>query len=661
MKKINMPTMREVIMLTLISFFISTNLYSQVNCNYEPPREAQNWVFGKNAMINFSDGQANASTTPLDILYPNGSSSISDAAGNLKLITDGIVVKQGGFYTINNGDNLNGNNFSSQSSIIIPQPGNSRRYYVFTVDMYIPPVFTDGVNYSIVDFPTSGGSSVTSKNNLILNENAQKICATKHANGRDYWIVAHGFGGNKGGNFYSYLLSDSTLNTNAVVTTIGHPHTGNTSSNNGAGSMKISPDGSKLALVIPDDGVVEVYDFDNSTGKVSNLIDSQAGQFTYVNGIEFSPDNSKLYFTITPLGDGTNILYQANLNDANPFTSPYIVHQFDVQQFGSADSLLGAVQLGVDGKIYVAKFKKGVNEIPYLGVVYNPNRELASCNYNELNHNANNGIYLNGGGSLIGLPNFASNFLDIPHFYYVNQCHKDTTSITIRNTANIDQADWDFGNSSGSLVVNDNLSPGFVYSDPGDYTISLTENYGTEQYTYTKDIRIHELPNVVLAEGVDTVYILENSTVQLDAGQWDFYKWTPGGSTDRYYDVTQEGLYEVMVTDSNCCKNTDAVYVKYATISFPNAFNPKSNITTNSVFKIVGEFGGFKSYRLSIFNRWGQLLFDSEDPTEGWDGTYNGNESPPGTYVYSAYFESFASDIKPSLVVKKSGTVTLLR
>jgi gliding motility-associated-like protein len=425
--------------------------------------------------------------------------------------------------------------------------------------------------------------------------------------------------------------------------------------------MKISPDGSKLALVIPDDGIVDVYDFDNSTGKVSNRISSTDGQFEHVNGIEFSPDNSKLYFTITALDNGTNFLYQVNLNDADPFGSPFPVQQFDYQENGPADSLIGAIQLAVDGKIYVAKFKRGVNELPYLGVVYNPNRPMDACNYNELNHSSNNGLYLNGGNSLIGLPNFASNFLDIPHFYYANQCHKDTTSITIRNTANIDPAEWDFGNPGGTSVGNDDLSPRFIYSDPGDYTISLTENYEGEQYTYTKDIKIHELPNVTLAQGVDTVYILENSSVQLDAGQWDFYEWTPGGSTERYLDVTQDGWYKVMVTDSNCCRNVDSVFIEYATISFPNAFNPKSNITTNSVFKIVGEFGGFKSYRLSIFNRWGQLLFDSEDPTEGWDGTYNGQESPAGTYVYSAYFESFESDLKPSLVVKKSGTITLLR
>jgi gliding motility-associated-like protein len=660
MKKSKNSTIKRILTLVGISFLFHINIISQTNCDYKPPRQAENWVFGNSALINFTDGDANASAIPSNFEYPNGTSAISDINGNLKLYSNGMIVKNGGFYTITNGTGLNGNSSASQSSIIIPQPGNSTKYYIFTVDMYIPPVFTDGINYSIAELPVSGGSSISSKNNILLNENAQKITATKHSNGRDFWIVAHGFGDDKGNKFFSYLLNDSILSTTPVITSIGHPHNGTINSNNGAGSMKISPDGSKLALVIPDDGVVEIYDFNNSSGKVSNLKSSAPGQFTYANGIEFSPDNSKLYFTISPIGNGTNYLYQLDLTQTDPFANPFVVHQFDVLG-GTSDSLLGALQLATDGKIYVAKYKIGANVKPNLGVVYNPNRPQSACNYNQLDHAANNGLFLEGGYSLIGLPNFASSFLDIPHFYYINKCYKDTTKITIRNKANIDFADWDFGNPAGNQVIMDNFKPGFIYSDPGDYTINLTENYGAEQYVYSKDIRINALPNIILADGVDTLFILENSSVQLDAGEWDFYEWSPGGSTERYFDVTDEGLYSVMVTDSNCCKNTDSVYVKYAKISFPTAFNPKSNVISNTEFKIVGEFGGFKSFKLSIFNRWGQLLFETDDPSNGWDGTYKGQESPVGTYVYSAIFESYETSVQSSIVVKKRGTITLLR
>lgn len=658
MKIFQQSTIVGVVVLFAILLFSSSIVFSQNNCNYEPPRQAENWVFGNSAIINFSQGQANASLTPNGVLFPNGVSSISNKKGELKLFSDGLVVKNNVFFTVNNGSDLMGNNFASQSSIFVPKPGSNTTFYLFTVDMYIPPVFTDGVKYSIVEVPYSGGTSVTLKNQSLLNENAQKITATQHANGRDFWIVAHGFGDSKGTTFYSYLLSD-TLQTTPVTTSIGHSHNGNQNSNNGAGSMKISPDGSRLALVIPDDGIVEVYNFDNETGKVGNLKASAAAQFVSANGIEFSPDNSKLYFSITPFGDGLNYIYQLDLDDSNPFSNPFEVHSFNVGE--TADSLLGALQLAPDGKIYVAKFRKGVTEKDNLGVIYNPNRKGEACNYNNLNHSDNNGLYLNGGKSLIGLPNFVSTFLDIPHFYFIDQCHRDTTKFTIRNNANIDDTDWDFNDSSGELADGDILAPGFVFSEPGEYGINLTEYYNSIPYNYSTELRIHPLPNVVLAEGVDTLYIIENSSVQLDAGNWDFYEWQPGGSTERYLDVGAEGLYSVQVTDSNCCRNADSVLVLYAKINFPNAFNPKSTNILNREFKVVGIFGGFKSYKMNIFNRWGQMVFESEDPTEGWDGTYNGEDAPIGTYVYSAFFESYESSVQSSIEVKKNGTVTLLR
>jgi len=648
----------------LLAFFLllSPQIQSQSDCNYKPPGQANNWIFGTDAFVTFEDGQAVASTAPNGILFPNGVSSISNNNGGLKLFSDGLVVKNNVFFTVNNGSDLMGNNFASQSSIFVPKPGSNTTFYLFTVDMYIPPVFTDGVRYSIVEVPYVGGSSVTSKNNSLLNENTQKIAATQHSNGHDYWIVAHGFGDSKGTTFYSYLLTDTALIKTPITTSIGHSHNGvPTETNNGAGSMKISPDGSKLALVIPDDGIVEVYDFDNSTGKVSNLISSAVGQFVYANGIEFSPDNSKLYFTITPLGDGTNYIYQLDLAQSNPFSSPVVIEQFDVTLNGSADSLLGAMQLAPDGKIYVAQFRRGVNEKDNLGVIYNPNRPGTECNYKELNHSSNNGLNLNGGKSLIGLPNFVSTFLDIPHYWWEDQCYKDTTKFIIRNTTNIDDTDWEFNDPSGQSIDNSMLSPEFVFSEPGDYSISLTEYYGSLNYTYPANIRIHSLPDVILAEGIDTLFILENSSVRLDAGQWDFYEWQPGGSTERYLDVSAEGLYSVMVTDSNCCRNTDDVYVKYATINFPNAFRPASSNRLNSEFKVVGEFGGFKSYKMNIFNRWGQLVFESEDPDEGWDGTYKGEDAPYGTYVYYAFFESYESGVQASVEVEKRGTVILLR
>jgi len=628
------------------------------DCNYERPHEADQWVFGLRGGIDFTADPTTAAPTPSAFSLPNGVATMSYPDGSLRFFTNGIKVYNQGFAVMDNGDDLNGNNFATQSSLIVPHPGDRNQFYVFTVDMYIPPIFTDGINYSIVDFSSNGYGEVTSKNNLLLTENAQKIAGTRHANGSDFWVVTHGFGPVKGNSFYAYLVDGDGLDTNPVDSRLGHVQQGD--ENNAAGYMKISPDGSRLALLIPSDGIAEIYDFNNSTGEVSNLRSSAAGQFDYPFGLEFSPDNSKLYISTSPLGNGTNTLYQFDVSGADPFATPHIVETFDVEQVGGADSLMGALQLGVDGKIYLAKFKRGVLGLNYLGVIYNPDRPGDACNYNSLDNLVNNGFNLNIGESLIGLPNFLSNYLNVPHFTYIDQCFNDTTLFSITNKSNIDNTSWDFNDPDGNQISNDMLEPSFVFSEPGTYDVALTESFNGSDYNFTGSVTIHELPAVEIGFGYDTLYILPNTSIRLDPGEWRNYYWQPGGSTNRYLDVSAEGLYSVLVQDDNCCVNGDMVYVAVAELYYPNAFRPGSPLTQNSTFKVVGNTAALAGYVLQVFDRWGQLLFDTNDPNEGWDGTVNGKTVPVGTYVWRAVFSGYEVNGESSGEIKKSGTVTVI-
>lgn len=655
---------KQVILRVLVLSFLALNIlavHAQFvnNCNYEPPHQADQWIFGNKARIEFNGETPNVNPTANSYSTPNGVSSIADADGNLVMFSNGLSAWNSGIYQMTNGDNLEGNNFASQSSLIVPNPGNSKQFYLFTVDMYIPPLFTDGVNYSLIDFNVEGGGQVIEKNKFLFTENSQKITGVQHANGVDYWVITHGFGTVTGKTFYTYLIDQDGLDTIPVKSNVGTSQQGQ--QNNSAGYMKTSPDGSKLALIIPDDGILEIFDFNNSTGQVSNPVTSAPGQFKQGFGIEFSPDNSKLYLSTSPLGNGTNYLYQMDLNASNPFSNPYIVHQFDVSELGGADSLMGALQLATDGKIYLAKFRRSIVGKSNLGVIYNPDRPQDACNYNELDYQSNNGLYLNGGESLIGLPTFITSFLDIPHFTYMDQCLNDTTKFNITNKANLDNTTWNFNNPSGTVISNDMTNPSFVFSDPGNYNVQLTESYDGANYNFSEQVTIYPLPYVDLGNGADTIYILPNTSVQLDAGEWDGYYWQPGGSTGRYLDVSQAGLYTVTVVDSNCCTNSDEVYVATSNLYYPNAFKPGSSNTDNSVFKVVGNTASLGAYSLQIFNRWGQMIFETENPSEGWDGTYKGEFVEVGTYIYSSVFQSFESSQQGSKEIKSKGTVTVIR
>jgi len=656
-------------MLLLFSGYYLSAFSQGTECDYHRLMKADQWRFGDDAGISFNNihspelvsGNFFGSYTEYT---PGGVSTISDNSGQLLFYTNGMNVWNNNTYIMSNGESLHGNNGATMSSLIVPNPQNSKQYYVFTVDMYVPNYYTKGINYSIVNF-SNNGSEVTSKNLPLLTENAQKVCAIKHENGNDYWIVTHGFGDNKGEWFYAYLLSD-TINTTPQESHVGIKQTyiegDMLTFNNEVGYMKGSPDGKKLALAINHDGYVEVFDFDNATGIVSNPQTSPQGLIEGPYGVEFSSDGSKLYVSTSPLNNLPNYIYQFDLTLANPMDNPFEVARMDITF--DEEILFGALQLAPDGKIYVAKFNKGLVGYNNLGVVYNPNRPLAECNYNNLDRVPDTEFNLGNGNSLSGLPAFPSDFLDIPPFWSINQCHHDTTNFIIRNTANIDEANWNFSevDPSGQVVSSSSsLNPKYIFSEPGTYNIELSEYFNSNSYTSNRSIIINPLPNIDIGMGYDTIYILPNSSIRLDAGGgYDIYQWSDG-STNQYLDVNQEGIYSVSITDTNCCSNTGSVYIKYAQLSYPTAFKPTSNITENQSFTVIGNIGAIAKYQLQIFNRWGQLIFESDNPTESWDGNYNDSPVPMGTYVYSSVFTSFESGIQSSIDIKSTGTITLIR
>lgn len=664
--------LRTVIILIFFIGYISTTFSQDITkCDYNRPKQADQWCFGANAGISFN----NLDTPDLVSgnffgsysvpIAPGGVSTISDADGKLLFYTNGMDIWNRDTYKMSNGKELPGNIGATMSVLIVPNPNNIKQFYVFTLDMYSPPFFSKGINYSIVDFTNNPNGIVTDKNLPLLKKNAQKICAIRHENGNDYWIVTHGFGDEKGEWFYVYLLSDA-LNTNPQGSQVGTKQTyieGEVITfNNGVGYMKASPDGTKLALVVHHDGYVEVFDFDNATGIVSNPKTSPQGLIVGPYGVEFSPDGSKLYVSTSPLNDLTNYIYQFDLKQANPMDNPFEVAKMEIT---STDKVLfGGIQLAPDGKIYVSKFSKGMTGYNNLAVIYNPNRPEAECNFNSLNGTPDTEFNLGSGNSYSGLPTFPSDFIDIPPFWSIHQCHQDSTSFIIRNTANIDNANWNFYavDPSGQLISGiSTVSPQYIFSEPGTYNIELTEEFNGNLYVFNDSVTINPLPNVDIGMGYDTIYILPNSSIRLDAGEYDIYSWMPDGSSGQYLDVNQEGLYSVSVTDTNCCSNTDAVYIKFASLAYPTAFKPTSSINENQTFTLIGNIGAIAKYQLYIFNRWGQLIFESDNPTESWDGNYNGSPSPMDTYVYSSVFTSFESGIQSSINIKNTGTITLIR
>ncbi len=159
------------------------------------------WCFGDSAGINFNTSPP---TTFISSVKGRGSClSVADSSGNLLFYGQTFYYPlwiQGGIFKITavynknhqlmeNGDTLIGQGWY-QEIISINDPGNTNRYYLFTVAV-TDAGLTQGFYYSIIDMSNNGGlGKVVSKNNMLLNDfMGDCVGAVKHGNGRDWWVV----------------------------------------------------------------------------------------------------------------------------------------------------------------------------------------------------------------------------------------------------------------------------------------------------------------------------------------------------------------------------------------------------------------------------------------------------------------------------------------
>ena len=356
------------------------------------------WMFGEGGALDFNMGTPSAfSGSPIfgspeqsgHYLYSEGCASISDSSGNLLFYSNGMKVWNKLNQIMPNGNNLNGYYSSTSAAFIIPKPLSDSLYYLFTTDG-LERYLGNGLQYSTINRCLDNGKGdviESQKNILLLDTVSEKLCAIAHPNGIDIWLIAHKYLTNS---FYAYLITPSGINA-PIITNIGSVHTGNLSIFNGFGAaigqMKASSDGTKIGLVFSNvtPSVAEIFDFNLTTGILSNVISLQ----TYGNeyGVEFSPDNTKLY--TTSFGG----IRQFDISSGNQATI-----NSSVTQISSAVCLPASIQLGPDGKIYVTRCSNS------LGVINAPNYLGTSCNY------VNNSINISPASNNTSLPSFIAGY-----------------------------------------------------------------------------------------------------------------------------------------------------------------------------------------------------------------------------------------------------------
>lgn len=635
--------------------FLSQIAAAQNRCTYVPPTEAENIILPTTKGIHSHHLSGNTLFALDNTMLPSkGSAALSDTLGNLLLVSNGNTVYDETISAIGNGSNLHGNVGSAQPGIFVPQPDNPDKVYFFTTDVVnrlpIPELEDKGFNYHVIDL-SGDRKHVSTKNVSLLEHCTEKVSAVKHQNGRDVWIAAHDWGNS---DFYIYkLTADSLEDKNPAPQSIGQVHDYTEAeqgdpnifeSQNSTGVMKFSPSGDKLALALTGDGTVEIFDFDNATGTLSNPILLEANTLKGAFGLEFSPEEKYLYVTATGVQSSTNdnLLFQMDITSGNPSD---ILSSLELLNESPLEGDVNSLQLTAKRQILVARDNGN-----YAGLIENPDRPMPLCNYRE------DAFETNLSGRVVSLTNFASHYLDIPPFTWDTKCFGDQTVFQITNTANTDTVLWDFGELAGKTDLSNPFSPSHVYSEAGNYPVSMTLVAEGESYVYTDTVTIHALPEPNL--GQDR-YVFPGSSIVLSPGDFYGYEWGNPGSTDHEIRVSESGTYNVTVEDTNCCKNADTVDIVFVPLTVPTAIRPRSGIAENRTFMMSGMIEGLSNFEMYIYNRWGQLLFETENRAEGWDGTFNGDMVQTGTYTYVIRFVITDEEMNERDILRK-GTVVVL-
>ncbi|CAM1349577.1 T9SS type B sorting domain-containing protein [Tenacibaculum crassostreae] len=378
-------------LLFALCIITSISLYSQ--------KEANIWYFGRNAGIDFNSGTPVALNDGL-LNTDEGCSTISDENGNLLFYSDGINVwtKNHELMKYSDGrlaNNLQGNPSSTQSGLIVPNPEDSNIYYIFTVGTNFIGTGSGypnnpGFNFYTIDVSKgTGGEIISGPINLADGKDfswSEKVTAVQGKDCSEIWVLSI-----VQNTFYAYKIDKTGVDFSNPITSASSYFLSDK-----RGYLKVSPDGTKVALAdytSDGSGRLVLFNFDNSTGKITSngeiLTNGSSDGAPY--GVEFSQQSTKLYSSLYHPDSNSFRIFQYDLLDRD-------IAQTKTQVW-SESGFRGALQLGIDGRIYASIPGKS-----YLGAIENPEDNASDIRFTS------NAVSLGSKISSQGLPPFIQSF-----------------------------------------------------------------------------------------------------------------------------------------------------------------------------------------------------------------------------------------------------------
>jgi len=540
---------------------------------WDIPDQTNNiWYFGNGAGLDFNpdpDDENAPVPRPIEVPHsqniPAGTTTISDQAGQVLFFTDGQSVWDLNGDLMENGTDIGGSNTASQAVLAVGVPTEPTLFYLFTTEA--SGTGNHVVRFSLVDIKaenSTGVGNVVTKDNFLFSPSTEHSAALSA--GDTTWAIFHELGNNT---FRAYPVSSQGIG-QSVKSSVGSAH----GYNSGVGTMKFSPDGSKLAITIFEDGCnrTEIFEFDQQTGELTEYALLDLGCTGEIYGLEFSSDSDRILVSYLNGGPGIEEFIIKEVTSGCPTcfatattaaARATCILSTKKQVPGTAGLNLGALQIAADGQIYVAIV--GDNRI---GQVQVGSGCTAASTFNQ------NAVAAMPGTSNLGLPSFVQNSgssipepaLGIPSTLCLDPVSGATATLEGGGEPDIDSYFWTITHEDGTVVRSNFGGPGDqfqnleqLFSKVGTYTIELRVDRCAEIGYFTDKGTLKVIAPPVLTLGSDAT-LCEGTPITLTAidgynpsqGLYDFL-WTNaagtifGDSNSNTITVTEESIYTVVV------------------------------------------------------------------------------------------------------------------
>lgn len=697
-------------------------------------RKENNIWLGNQEGLDFNSGVPQPITSSWQsFMHAKGSASVCDAQGNLLFYSDGNIVWDKNNDVMLNGWDINNNgnmapgtfyiepvfgmsSYTFDGVVIMPMPGSSHKYYVFSSPMVWTPIgntmyentWTGRLYATVVDMELNnglGGIDPGYRGVEIANTMAGNLHAVVGEN-CDFWLL--GFGAD--GTYRAFNITEEGFNPDPVVSTLTPPLSPFVS------EVNMSPDRRKIAMACGEE--VQVADFDPATGICSNdvLIGSQDTRY-----VAFSPNSRYIYFaalvglrqydlddlttpfsllTINNMTDfeyngplrlaPDNMIYLSHMttnpaNFGNLVSYGAHIQQPDIFGSGCQFGLIQNLTLPMLENNWVVDYAFP-NEVPVLTydtvslvreapLCFNqPTRlvpeDTLGTDYHWMVNTIGTTYIRNGNDTIRTLLAISPGTYAVQYFSS-NPCtfHQDTFIVKAVSFSLYLGADQMSCNGEAIALEVDVPGGEIVWPDGSTGSRYEADTSGTHWVQVSKggctaadSIHINII-DISQDLGNDTTLCLEDVSafVTLEASM------PPGatalwsnGSTSQAIQAMDSGLYWVQV-NAGTCVGTDSIYVhrQYCDcpVLFPTAFSPNGDGVNDQFKPALSGSCPVSEFKMQVYNRWGQLLFVSYRSEDGWDGTFSGQQADVGTYYYQLKMKTGVR----STTITKQGDFVLIR